>query len=888
MSYEKLNLNDGDILKAEHISHIEDGIVNSSITVDTELSLVSENPVQNRVVTGAIDDVKYIEINAEKSNEYLDLPVTNKAKIAHFQNDASSVFSGYPEYMVFAQDYIKSYLPFNRTSPYEGISYENNNGIVHFTGKTKTSGNYSILYIDEKTGEYYRPIPDEWRGKTITLMAFYSGNYNRYCASRIVFFDANKNLISGANLIVEPTKNITIITKPVPANAVTYWADHCFYSASSEISYDYNVKVCAFIGENYSEISEGDKTLDSTVSNILAVPQSLSGLTYYKTVKDYIDDSSSGIDMSDLHYLTPEMFGAVGDGVIDDTTAISACIDEAIAKEMPVKMLGTYKTSQPIWINTDATDFEINKINYSGTNVALVINGRKNTIRISGIESRGDGIVYLSSRKTNQYNELNINSLYTAKNGIVFISDVNPIYQNIIRFNFISCGGEGYYGITNTYAENVSFITENNFYGGHVANCEYAFCGDGGGSKFYSFEVEGNVGGGFYFPNYDAECLIIGNRHIEGQDGYKPYLKIGKDGSPVRSMIANSGQRLKFISSTPLKVNEIDLSDNATEFVNEYGDTGSQSYQAVGIIDAPIICPGLNTSTSDHRNWDCFSEGAIIWGKNIIFKPDRTRRKVVSVERWDMRANDENLELLPTTFEIAISDCEIFLHASYCFIGYNKFEVIQTETNKAKFYDWRGNLIFDGNEYGAGTFVLEHRQCDEQGYPSIGYPDYKGYATYDGVGTEWHISCLDAGGTQPETVWTSILNETTDGDKTTFTFSIPQSVKKIRLYLVIPPQSAGATNLYLERKRGNYYDAIVNMSSLISTSKQYAYCESEIFVGGIHSFVSKGGDGTTVMQQHVGSLYSGDFTSYGDMQLRVGNEQKPMPSGTIIKVWGTT
>lgn len=51
------------------------------------------------------------------------------------------------------------------------------------------------------------------------------------------------------------------------------------------------------------------------------------------TLKDYLD----GLDSASRYiYITPEDFGAVGNGVVDDTTALQACIDAALAQGKPV------------------------------------------------------------------------------------------------------------------------------------------------------------------------------------------------------------------------------------------------------------------------------------------------------------------------------------------------------------------------------------------------------------------------------------------------------------------------------------------------------------------------------------------------------------------------
>ena len=70
-----------------------------------------------------------------------------------------------------------------------------------------------------------------------------------------------------------------------------------------------------------------------------------------------------------VDHVTPEMFGAYGDGTTDDSTAINACIAYAHTNELPAKMLGKdYGIASPIVINGGNSEFSFGA-NVSGDSI---------------------------------------------------------------------------------------------------------------------------------------------------------------------------------------------------------------------------------------------------------------------------------------------------------------------------------------------------------------------------------------------------------------------------------------------------------------------------------------------------------------------------------------
>lgn len=120
-----------------------------------------------------------------------------------------------------------------------------------------------------------------------------------------------------------------------------------------------------------------------------------------------------------LYYITPEMFGAVGDGVTDDSSAINDAITESINTGIPVKGVSE-KYAVTYTVNIDGLknseiDFSISEIIFNGVGYAFrVTNSENSTIRIKRITSAsGSGMLLVSDSVNNyiQYLDLYIDTI---------------------------------------------------------------------------------------------------------------------------------------------------------------------------------------------------------------------------------------------------------------------------------------------------------------------------------------------------------------------------------------------------------------------------------------------------------------------------------------------
>ena len=216
--------------------------------------------------------------------------------------------------------------------------------------------------------------------------------------------------------------------------------------------------------------------------------------------------------------VTPEMFGAYGDGTTDDSTAINACIAYAHTNKLPVKMLGKdYGISSPIVINGGNSEFSFGA-NVSGDSIGgttiHVLDTITDTIQINAIGTPIDvHNIILSNFSINGHNK--------ATNGI-------NIKHNMASSTFAgiyihSCTGSGIVQTNaNVFLNNFNKIrcercdvginlrtninTSNNFVSCYMVNCRIGYsiksiysdllncCADGiTGTVFDMYYYSGNI-----------------------------------------------------------------------------------------------------------------------------------------------------------------------------------------------------------------------------------------------------------------------------------------------------------------------------------------------------------------------------------------------------------
>lgn len=688
-----------------------------------------------------LDKVEYLPVTTDLAFEHKDLPIGEKTVTVSgdgtFGNNA---------YIISDEDMIPR-KTYNQNFPYNGITITRNDKIYHIEGTATENG--SVVFVEEQNTARFK-INQNIAGKSFKLLSFIN-EYTNLFSLAIRFYDSNKkevqvykadgNLSSYISSYIGTTNRYRETNFSIPDDVEIEFIQVALYFYSGN-TYNYDFQFYIVEAEQTQIISLENLTTmiaDENVVNVFTAPYQSTTETK-APIGEYIKYMTANAKGDTATYLTPEAFGAVGDGYADDIEAIKACLTKAAETRQAVFMAKKYFISAPIDINGNDFNIIINDVVYSGTDTAVKIHGQRNTVKIHSITSSGIGVKIIGDKEKYSewtlYNDIEINTIIASSHGICFEYLAGGIYQNNIHFNYIKAGGDGCYGIV--YFDSVGTggsFSEINFYGGHISNCEWACYDIRGNSKFYNIQVEGNVKGGFYIS---AGVRIIQPRFAESsRDGSYPFFKF------------INASNVKIDSSVPLSVNEIDLSDNRDYYENASGQRGPAYEVHLGAIQIPLITPRTEVG-EDIGVAVLFTNKAYIWGKHLIMTPHMAYRKRVITNILDTRLIDkpkgtyqetwaaaQALSQLPTRFVIDNIDAEIYLHASYCAFGFSEFEVEQANGFTCKIYDVHENLIFDGTDKGDGLYKLNvYKDADI----CMNRAGAKGTLSVDFLGHYWKIT----------------------------------------------------------------------------------------------------------------------------------------------------
>lgn len=675
----------------------EGGMVDKTLTI--------EGQAADAKATGdRLLGVEYQTIVTEEAYEHKNLPEGEKTVAIN----GDGVF-GNNAYIVCGEDIIPR-KTFNRKFPFNGITVTRNEKTYHIEGAATEAG---TVVFGKTINDININFEEDISGKSFKLITFANQTTDGNMSVVVKFFDSNNNVVqvlhsSGSlkNQIADYIAKTTlsrVVDFSIPENTnIAYMQIYISFKADCVFNHDFQIYVVE--SENTIPIMLEQPT--TTITNInmeelFSFPYR-SVTTIKSPITDYINYMAQNAKGDTATYLTPEAFGAVGDGYTDDINAITLCLAKAAQSKQTVLMAKKYLITTPIDINGAGFNIYINDVVYTGSDTAVKIHGQQNTVKIHSINSSGAGIKFLGDgEKNSSHNDLEINTIISASHGIVFECLTTGLYQHNVRFDYIQAGGDGCYGIAYFNTGEIGTFGENNFYGGHIANCEWACYKIRGNSRFYGIEVEGNVRGGFYI---DSDVSIFHPRIAESQ----------RDGDlPIYKFIDTKNTTI--YDSSGIAINQIDLSEANDTFFNASEQEYPLYEQAISKINGRIYARTPNTGENTIGNVYC--REAYVWGKYLIMKPHMAYRKEVGTETLDTRligqeGADEDLKIfelsqLPTEFVVDTVNTEIYLHESYCAFGFNEFEVEQANGFTCKVYDKLNNLIFDGTNQGDGIYKFK-------------------------------------------------------------------------------------------------------------------------------------------------------------------------------------
>lgn len=138
-------------------------------------------------------------------------------------------------------------------------------------------------------------------------------------------------------------------------------------------------------------------------------------------------------------YVTPEEYGAVGDGETDDTIAIGNAIAGSLTENKPLVLVHTYLTASGITITNDNVQFYCyGEIKYTGTGYAVTLCGQFNTVHINKLTARnGSGMLITPNEKPAYMLDVQINILRASLYGIKIKDYVDPLDPANHRFGVL-------------------------------------------------------------------------------------------------------------------------------------------------------------------------------------------------------------------------------------------------------------------------------------------------------------------------------------------------------------------------------------------------------------------------------------------------------------------
>lgn len=598
---------------------------------------------------------------------------------------------------------------------------------------TATTGSMFSLSPDG-VSEYWEIPSDIAAGDQFHLYVFgkASDRYSYFAKVRV--YDANKNYIRQVQSALDFGKTIyKSAAFEIPENA-RYFTFQLAYSNGN--TYD-NTMFPVFVKvgtEVISNVTFADGIAEYETENqtidICSAPYE-SVVKYAQGLKEYIDYGTNGVNFDlttihkDMSYVSPEMFGAYADGKHDDTAPIQACIDYAIANKKKVLGGNSYTTGAQIIVDGNYHNIELAEIVYSGDDSAVIIRGSYNNIRVGRIYADYGTCIRLVSDKQTTHNNLNIGYMRSRKNSVEYMRTTNNLFGNRLQFEYIKAG-TGY----NCIYQSPEILTDgnpnlnlnnNNFVGGQLAGGEWGVYGAKGTDTYLTVQFEG-VSNGIYMDGVGT-CRVISPRYAElVQLAYTSGTLLPVEGqgtlfaveSPFGATLPQGISKGMTVQiwppNTQVSAFNVDVSNAPIEVVDN-GET----------IPLPKIYPGAYTVGEKlrHRNGNVYADSFMVYGRHIMIKdPIFKVQKTVSVSdagyAGDYRiTGDEATEFtIYSRFIIAESGCVYTLPPSYDMLAFDEFTVEQPEGTSCTFKDWRGTVIFDGAQYGAGTYKVVARIKD--------------------------------------------------------------------------------------------------------------------------------------------------------------------------------
>lgn len=438
---------------------------NSGQNVELDSSLTQSGKAADAKATG--DEIKRVEglipsieglaksediptkpedIGAQPAGNYLTkAPVTTvNGKTGDVQLDAADVGARPDTWVPTAQEVgalPNTYTPPNQTAEQVGAD-----------PKGTAEGTVSA---HNTSSDAHNDIRQELAAINARLTAFFdSDNQTLDELSEIVaYITSNKSLIDA---ITTSKVSVADIVNSLTTNV-----------ANKPLSAAQGVAIKALIDNLSASLAnyqpKGNYALES------AVPTKVSQLTNDKGYLTQHQDISGKADKDQVAiYITPEQYGAKGDGSTDDSAAIQAAIDAAGNNNIVYLARKTYAISSGLFITHSNRRFKCDgMISYSGTGAAITIGSHAIIASIDQINApNGTAVKVGYAGKYIEKCIVEVGSIASSKIGLHLYTDTVSVTYNQFRIGYISASEIG------VYVECLeSYINENWYHLGKITGC---------------------------------------------------------------------------------------------------------------------------------------------------------------------------------------------------------------------------------------------------------------------------------------------------------------------------------------------------------------------------------------------------------------------------------
>lgn len=446
------------------------------------------------------------------------------------------------------------------------------------------------------------------------------------------------------------------------------------------------------------------KSANSTYENMKTMIELGSTATTYEPYIPVPGTANGSTTTASYSFLTPEQFGAKGDGVTNDLEALNKCIAQAKDSLVPIYGFGYYYigTSTLNLHMNDVTCF-INLLKSDSTDCAVNLQGKNNIIIFNMIRSKGNGFVVTTSidRPQTLSNYVFLKYIQATNHCFYKYSHDGSVRITYNNFNFLNLGSSNGDcirdyggGGNNTYHGNNVYCYAENGYGLNLKGVSL--------STFDAFVFENDVKYGILCDGSSQNTFTnIRNRELadrmkDNNENYVIEFKGESYGNRFESRcdyIAVKNNVNAFDATKAQDSNDINYWDDCLRF------NGTNILKLDRL--KPYSYPSSDAATN-YRLWSGTGE-IITYYNHTGIKLDQDVYYTVTESVFKPYVTNA---YVPTVFNIS-ADTTITLNDMYFPLGINKITINQTNGKKAKVIDRHNTTIFDGTNKDNGVYILK-------------------------------------------------------------------------------------------------------------------------------------------------------------------------------------